>query len=114
MSKGSLWSPEFEMWMDVHLQSFGPLGKAIEAIGKWREKKSSKKTKEYLEHYFSVLGQVLKTAGGQCPAPIERWAREADPAVLKEVGEIMDYAGFTYITFTNNRDFKEMAKKGLI
>ncbi len=92
LTKVGIWSDEFDKWIDKSLDGVSSLGKQIEAVGKWMERKGNKYREEELRRYRSGAKASLEYLKGWSPA-FEKWLLDGSPKDLQKVGENMDYMG---------------------
>lgn len=109
-SRDGIWSPEFSVWIDNNLRYFGMLGKAIEAIGKFRSKKPPK-LPQPLEHYKRLYEATLDKCGA-IPAGFKEWVEKSSGDSLGRVGELFDVASAEiYVAVSTNRAMKKLQKE---
>ncbi len=104
-----IWSTEFDLWIDVHLNLMSSLGNNIESLGKWRENNVSnqKERKEKIDWYYSGAKLRLEQMSGWSTA-FESWLINGSTSDLKRVGELMDYMGRVDVTITGARFGKDL------
>ncbi|MBI2627458.1 hypothetical protein HYW72_00850 [Candidatus Nomurabacteria bacterium] len=105
-----IWSDEFSKWLDMNLDGVSLLGKQIEAVGQWMERKDNKYRKENLEHYRAGAKTSLEYLEGWSPA-FEKWLLDGLPGDLQKVGENMDYIGRVSSTIGAINMAKRLLKK---
>lgn len=105
-----IWSADFDLWIDKNINKVSLLGKTIDEIGKWMERKNNPHRKEELARLRSFAKRDLEQAGAWLSA-LEVWLENGSPKDLQKVGENMDYMGRAYSTISTLSFMKDIHKE---